>query len=60
MVAKEGAEGDGEHGGDKEEEENVELTMSLTCSHISPELQFAVKRHCMYCNQKIYDEICTK
>ena len=43
MIAEEGAEGDWEHGGDEEEKENVELTMSLTCSHISPELQQAEK-----------------
>ena len=39
VIAEEGAEGDGEHGGDKEEEKNVKLAVTLTCSHISPELQ---------------------
>ena len=39
MIAKEGAEGDRKHGGDEEEEENVELAVSLTCSNISPKLQ---------------------
>ena len=43
VIAEEGAEGDREHGGDKEKEEDVELPMSFTCSHISPELQYAMR-----------------
>ena len=59
VIAEEGAEGDREHGGDEEEEEDVELPMSLTCSHISPELEYAIGDLNLKSNKNIdkYDEI---
>ena len=54
VIAKKGAEGDGEHRGDEEEEEDVELAVPFACSHVSPELKNAIRDLNPYWNKTQY------